>query len=77
MCSERKYDVTHFDKASVCELFSFDDHNPPPFEMIFKFCADCNGWLEGGPDYVSAIHCKAGKGRTGVMISCYLVFEAH
>ena len=29
------------------------------------FCASAKSWLLGGMEQVVAIHCKAGKGRTG------------
>lgn len=77
LCSERDYDSTYFDPGSVCKDFFFDDHNPPPFEMIYKFCADCYKFVHFKKENIAAIHCKAGKGRTGVMICCYLVFEGH
>lgn len=77
LCSERKYNLGHFDDYSVREEYCFDDHNPPPFDMIRRFCVDCYKWLYADKQNVAAIHCKAGKGRTGVMICCYLLFEAH
>ena len=77
LCSERKYNEDWFDPGSVCTDFTFDDHNPPPFDKIFKFCKDCYDWLIEDEQHIAAIHCKAGKGRTGVMICCYLVFEGH
>jgi len=74
LCSERKYEPGYFDKGTINEKYGFDDHNPPPFDLIFDFCVDCFNFLDAKPSNVAAIHCKAGKGRTGVMICCFLVF---
>jgi phosphatidylinositol-3,4,5-trisphosphate 3-phosphatase/dual-specificity protein phosphatase PTEN len=71
LCSERQYDLRqHFDKSY---RFGFDDHNPPPLALIKPFCDSVGEWLSADKRNVAAIHCKAGKGRTGMMIACYLV----
>ena len=53
-------------------MFPFDDHNPCALAVIEKFCTSVDTYLALHPDNVIAVHCKAGKGRTGTMISCYL-----
>ena len=56
-------------------LFPFNDHAPCPIKLILDFCIDICIYLTVNPRGVAAIHCKAGKGRTGVMIVCYLLFS--
>ena len=56
-----------------CARFPFDDHNPCPLEMVHEFCASVDQFLLADPAHVVAVHCKAGKGRTGLMVACYLL----
>lgn len=56
-------------------VYPFDDHNAPPFEMILQFCRDVEQWLQQDEKNIAVIHCKAGKGRTGLMISAWMVYS--
>lgn len=73
LCSERTYPSDRFHGHFV--RFPFDDHNPPPLGMFYFFCRDVEEFLGESEANVVAIHCKAGKGRTGVMISAYLMWS--
>jgi phosphatidylinositol-3,4,5-trisphosphate 3-phosphatase/dual-specificity protein phosphatase PTEN len=40
--------------------------------QIEPFCENVKKFLDGDAARIVAIHCKAGKGRTGFLIACYL-----
>jgi phosphatidylinositol-3,4,5-trisphosphate 3-phosphatase/dual-specificity protein phosphatase PTEN len=75
LCSERHYDHSKFN-GSVCNI-AFNDHGPPGFSLVMSFCRDAHKFLSQNPENVIAVHCKAGKGRTGTMIAAYLLYEQH
>lgn len=66
------YDIHRFN----CRVknFGFKDHCPPNFDLTVEFCKHALDWLNQHEDNVLAIHCKAGKGRTGVMICCLMIY---
>ncbi|XP_043195996.1 phosphatidylinositol 3,4,5-trisphosphate 3-phosphatase and dual-specificity protein phosphatase PTEN-like isoform X2 [Amphibalanus amphitrite] len=72
LCRERQYDSAMFEGRVEWE--PFEDHKPPRIEQIETFCRKVQEWLDANKENVVAIHCKAGKGRTGVMICCYLLY---
>ena len=71
---DRIYNKNLFSRSQV-GLFPATDHNPCPIKLILEFCIDICLYLLKNPNGVAAVHCKAGKGRTGVMICSYLVFS--
>jgi len=78
LCSERAYDAGKFEGRVL--RFPFDDHNPCALNRIMTVMQDIHSHLtaDGGvvdPNRVAAIHCKAGKGRTGFIICCYLLYS--
>ena len=46
----------------------------PSLQLMLDFCQDAEAFLQADADNVIAVHCKAGKGRTGVMIVAFLLY---
>lgn len=67
-----KYDYKKF--ASCVKDFPWEDHYPPPIEVLFKACNEIHQWLDLNIRNVVVVHCRAGKGRTGTLICCYLLY---
>ena len=71
LCEEKKYADNIFFKQGY---FPFKDHEAPPINLMRPFCEDAKAFLDEDEKNVIAVHCKAGKGRTGTLICCLLMY---
>mmetsp|Transcript_2305 Transcript_2305/g.5482 ORF Transcript_2305/g.5482 Transcript_2305/m.5482 type:complete len:492 (-) Transcript_2305:2721-4196(-) len=71
LCSEYPYSLKEADnlpKGTVVNSFRFDDHGVPAFQRLCK-CVKAIALQVKNGEPVS-VHCRAGKGRTGMVLSC-------
>lgn len=57
----------------LCDRFPFTDHTCPPLESVVNFCESAKAWLDMDEENVVSLHCKAGKGRAGIMTACLMI----
>ncbi|EMD31886.1 hypothetical protein CERSUDRAFT_119176 [Gelatoporia subvermispora B] len=55
--------------------YPFPDHHAPPLAILALVAREIRAWLDGAPERVAVLHCKAGKGRSGTMACAYLLTE--
>lgn len=73
LCFERQYTTKPF--RNCVWRFAMDDHAIPSLRMISEFCQRTLAFLLENSHNVIAVHCKGGKGRTGLMIGCWLLYS--
>ena len=71
LCEEKNYPKNTFYQQGY---YPFPDHEAPQLNSLMPFCEDAKKFLDEDEKNVVAIHCKAGKGRTGTFICCLLLY---
>ncbi|XP_078702224.1 tensin-3-like isoform X26 [Branchiostoma floridae x Branchiostoma belcheri] len=71
--SEKRYDISKLN-TQVLD-FGWPDHHAPPLERLCSICKSMDSWLNSDPNHVVVVHCKGGKGRTGVVIAAYMHYS--
>lgn len=69
----RGYDPKVFEGR--VERYPFKDHNTPPLETMVEFAESAMRYLNDSPENVVSMHCKAGKGRAGLM-TCVIMLRS-
>lgn len=75
LCKEegRRYDDECF--REVRRRITFFDHTVCPLQRLVELLEEQHRFLREDTNNVVVIHCKAGKGRTGLVCSCLLLRE--
>lgn len=66
------YDYSKFNNN--VEDYKWQDHYPPEIDVLFRACFSIDQWLCSDPEKIIVTNCRAGKGRTGTLICCYMIF---
>lgn len=53
--------------------FGWPDHMAPPIDRLLGCIQAMDGWNRSDDANVTVVHCKGGKGRTGVVIAAYML----
>uniref|UniRef100_A0A673L5F7 Tensin-3-like n=1 Tax=Sinocyclocheilus rhinocerous TaxID=307959 RepID=A0A673L5F7_9TELE len=70
--SERKQELTKMNPKTLDT--GWPDFHAPPLDKICSICKAIEDWLNADLLHVVVIHCRGGKGRIGVVISCFVHF---
>lgn len=73
LCAEKQYDASLF--RGQVDSYPIVDHNVPSLELMVDFCERAYAWQNTHEQNVLVLHCKAGKGRTGIMLCAYLIYS--
>ncbi|KAJ4468784.1 phosphatases II [Lentinula aciculospora] len=68
---ENSYPADTFDGR--VSRYPFPDHHAPPLAIMPLVAREMRLWLDGSPERVVVLHCKAGKGRSGTIACAYLL----
>ena len=49
-------------------------HLCPPLTMLMEACASIHAWLRADTKNICAVHCRSGRGRSAVVLSCVAAF---
>ncbi|KAL4442226.1 hypothetical protein ABPG74_009244 [Tetrahymena malaccensis] len=71
--SGRMYNYAKFEDQVLD--FQWEDHHSPPIHTLFLICQKMQMFLKAKKENVCIIHCLAGKGRTGTIICCFLIYS--
>ena len=67
------YDKQEFFEGRVTD-YAWPDHHAPPLHFLFQIAQQASQWLTAEQGNIIAVHCNSGKGRTGSVICCILLY---
>lgn len=70
--SGKKYDNSKFNNNVIEHRLV--DHHAPSLNSLFTICKEIHNYLSKDISNVVVINCRAGKGRAGTVICCYLLY---
>ncbi|KAK7195263.1 Tyrosine phosphatase family [Novymonas esmeraldas] len=73
LCGEAAYQYSADKFHGRVRCFPFLDHAAAPLRLMPAFVKDAATCIARHPGGTAVIHCKAGKGRTGVLACCLLL----